>query len=290
MASPLEQFGAVKEPSEYAAITMDRAFTGLWTQRSPLRDADVPYLYGKFYGASRFDSLIDGINREVTANLTYARRPGSSVYNSNLFPAANSFYSYKRINSGSEVVRILLDGVDGVIYDATAGQKSTLFTKSAGAGKARFQGVNTALYFSDGVENKKWLQPGPWAANQTEATTQYAVGTTVIDSNGKLQYLAAVQVGTLSNVQVSANVAILTFAGTNFNLLQGMSFTLAAGTATFLNGVLLFAKSVVPSGGNFIVTASFPHATYAATADTGTASTTDVGTLATTGATAPVWS
>ena len=165
MASPLEQAGAVKEPSEYAALSMDRAITGLWTQRSPLRDADVPYLYGKFYSASRFDSLIDGINREVTAKLTYRRRPGSSVYNSNPFPAVNSFYPYKCIHSGGEIVRVLADGADGNIYDATAGQKSTLFSKSAGAGKARFAGVNTELFFADGVDLEKWLFPAGWQAS-----------------------------------------------------------------------------------------------------------------------------
>ena len=290
MASPLEQAGAVREPSEYAALTMDRAITGLWTQRSPLRDADVPYLYGKFYGASRFDSLLDGINREVTARLTYQRRPGSSPYNTNLFPAANSFYSYKRISSGSEVVRVLLDGVDGVIYDATAGQKSTVFTKSAGAGKARFQGINTALYFSDGVENKKWLQPSPWVAQLTEAVTQYAIGTTILDSNGKLEYLASFGVGTVINVAVTGGVAILTFDSAFFNVTQGMSFTMAGLTpASFLNGKLLFAQSVEPSGGNFIVTAQFPFPNYASASDSAEATTTDVGTLAITGPTQPVW-
>lgn len=174
MSSPLEQAGAAREPSEYATISMDREITGLWTQRSPLRDADVPYLYGKFYSASRFDSLIDGINREISARLTNARAPGSSVYNSNTFPAANSFYSYKSIQNGAEVVRVLLDGQDGKIYDATAGQKSTLFTKSSGAGKTRFLGVNTELFFTDGVDLQKWLFPGGW-----QASTNVAPGTLI---------------------------------------------------------------------------------------------------------------
>src|SRR5208283_4248251 len=164
MSNPLEQAGAVHEPSEYATLTMDRQFTGLWTQRSPLRDADVPYLYGKFYSASRFDSLIDGINREMTARLTNARRPGSSPYNTNTFPAINSFYPYECIQNGVEVIRVLADGQDGNIYDATAGQKSTLFTKTVTT-KTRFLGVNTELFFTDGVDLEKWLFPGPWQAS-----------------------------------------------------------------------------------------------------------------------------
>jgi hypothetical protein len=380
MSSPLEQAGAVREPSEYATLTMDRHITGLWTQRSALRDADVPYLYGKFYSASRYDSLIDGLNREITARLTCARRSGTSQYNTNSFPAINSFYPYKRIVNGAEVVRVMADGQDGVIYDATAGQKTAIFTKSAGAGKARFQGVNQALYFTDGVENKKWLQPGPWQRNSPPsvistiqnalvgafsfieivftappqlvvgdsvvitglttatqfngavrtvhsiigstvdfepafstlpsygpaadtgtatmfsgsagATPQWVVGSTVIDTNGNLQYLGSYKVGTITSVQVTANTAVLTFSGANFAVTNGMSFT-AAGLsgASFLNGKLLIATAVIPSGGNFIVTATFSKETlpYGPTADSGTASTGDVGTPATTGPATPSW-
>lgn len=289
MTSPLEQAGAVKEPSEYAALSMDRSITGLWTQRSPLRDADVPYLYGKFYSASRFDSLIDGINREITSKLTYKRRPGNSVFNTNSFPPANSIYSYSRITSGNEVVRVIYDGQDGTIYDATPGQKSTIFVKSSGAGKARFQGVNTELFFTDGVENKKWLQPGPWSAQTSILTTELAVGDIILDGNGAIEFLLSFQVGTVTNVQVASNVVILTFSGTNFSVTQGMSFSLTLGTATFLNGIKLFAQSVVPSGSTFIVTASFAHAPYASTADSGPAVTNDIGAPATTGATVPTW-
>jgi hypothetical protein len=285
MSSPLEQAGAVKEPSEYATLSMDRGITGLWTQRSPLRDADVPYLYSKFYSASRFDSLIDGLNREITSRLTYGRRPGNSVYNSNSFPAVNSFYAFKRINNGAQIIRVIADCADGTIYDATAGGKSAVFVKGAGAGKARFQGVNTALYFCDGVENKKWLQPAGWATQPSLTTTKYAVGTLVIDSNGKLEYLSAVKVGTINNVTVQGSVVTLGLSGTPA-ITPGMSFTPSGlGTATFLNGQRLVALSVTPGQ----VTAFFFHAAYASAADSGICTTSDVGTPATTGGSAPTW-
>src|SRR5208337_1100515 len=179
MPSALEAAGATREPSEYATLSMDRAITGLWTQRSPLRDADVPYLYGKFYSASRFDSLIDGINREITARLTNARRAGSSVWNANTFPACNSLYPFKWIQQGNQIIRVLADGRDGVIYDATQGQKYALFTKSAGAGKASFLGVGSTCYFTDGVEQKKLVR----SYYQWNAMTTYAVGQFLIDLN-----------------------------------------------------------------------------------------------------------
>jgi hypothetical protein len=168
MAGPLEAAGALPEPSEYATLTMDRHITGLWTQRSPLRDADVPYLYGKFYSASRFDSLIDGINREVTAKLTDARRAGSSVYNSSTFPAINSFYSYKSILGGIEVIRVIADGQDGWIYDATAGQQTKLLQKPVATAKARFLGMITELLVSDGANLQakvSWQSGSPVVSN-----------------------------------------------------------------------------------------------------------------------------
>jgi len=109
MPSPLAQAGATVEPSEYVALAMDEQFTGMWTQRSPLRDADVPYLYRKFYSASRFDSMIDGINREISARLTDIRRPGSSVYNSQVLPPINRFYPFRQFGANGENIRVIAD-------------------------------------------------------------------------------------------------------------------------------------------------------------------------------------
>jgi hypothetical protein len=199
MASALEQAGAVREPSEYAALNMERYITGIWTQRSPLRDAAVPYLYEKFYSAGRSDSIIDGLNCEVSAKLTLIRRYGHSVYNSNTFPAANSMFPWKFIQNAQEQVRVVYDGKDGVIYDATAGQKSTLFTKSAGAGPARFLGVNTELFISDGVDLKKVLR----SAKIWQANTVYTIGDFIIDSNGNIQSFQSKATSlTITNLQI----------------------------------------------------------------------------------------
>lgn len=168
MAGPIDAAGATRNPTRYAALTMgSRQMTGLDTQRSPYRDAKVPYVAAKYYSASRFDSIIDGINREITTRLTDKRRPGSSVFNNNTFPAINSFFSWNYVQNNQEIVRTLVDGADGTIYDATPGQKTALYTKSAGAGPARFLAVNTQLFIYDGVDTTKILQGGiTWQANK----------------------------------------------------------------------------------------------------------------------------
>jgi hypothetical protein len=151
-----------------------RQMTGLWTQRSPYRDAAVPYLYSKFYSASRFDSILDGRNREISMKLTDVRRPGCPVYNDQNLPAANSFYSFSCIQNQQRKIRVLEDGQDGSIYDITGGIKVNVFSKS-GTDKTRFLGVANELFFSDGIDLKAWLTPAPiW-----KATTAIAPGTLI---------------------------------------------------------------------------------------------------------------
>jgi hypothetical protein len=182
---------------------MDRYLTGLWTQRSPLRDADVPYLYGKFYSASRFDSLIDGLNCELSAKLTLIRRPGSSVYNSATFPAINRYSAFKYLTAGTESIKVLADTAS-VVYDATGpSTKTALLTKSAGAGKAFFQAVGNTLYMADGVETKKLLEPTKvWTAN-----TQYNPGDWILDSRGNLQLNLGLQTARIVQAAVFTNTA-----------------------------------------------------------------------------------
>lgn len=174
MAGPLTQAGAAPEPTEYATLPMDRYMTGLWTQRSPFRDADVPYLYGKFYAASRFDSLWDGINRELNACLELARAPGSTIYNgSGLTRGAYSIAAWDYIQNGVDVTRVIEDCQDGSVHDITAPYSgwsglATLFTKSVATAHARFAPVNTTLFMADGPDAMKNLTGATtWSASTT---------------------------------------------------------------------------------------------------------------------------
>jgi len=281
MSGPLAAAGATSEPSEYATLSMDRNPTGIWTQRSPLRDADVPYLQMKFYSASRFDSIIDGINREITARLTVARRPGSSPYNSATFPAINSFYSYRYIQNGNEIVRVIADGQDGNIYDATAGQKTTLFTKSAGTPKTRFLGVNTELFFTNGVDRKKLIRSAlVWAASSAFNSNAF-----IVDPNLNLQLAIGSQTATISNIQIISNVCTLFFTGTTpLTIPDGVQITLSALTAVpALNGT---TQTVTAVENSLQITFPFTHANLSYAVETG-AATTGTGI---TGSTGPTWS
>jgi hypothetical protein len=198
VAGPIAAAGATTNPTRYGALTMGaEQFTGLYTQRSPYRDAATAYLVKKFYQGSRFDSIWDGTNREITAALTDKRRPGSVVYNSNAFPAVQSFFSWKYVQNGTEIVRVVADTTTN-IYDATAGQQSIIAVKAAGAGKARFLNLGPVLYFGDGVEQKKILS----SSKVWQASTLYNVGDLIIDSNGNAEVVQATGTANISQVQV----------------------------------------------------------------------------------------
>jgi hypothetical protein len=280
MPSPLSQAGATVEPSEYSTLAMDEQFTGLWTQRCPLRDADVPYLYRKYYSASRFDSIIDGINREISAKLTDARRPGSSVFNSNTFPAGYSFYPFRWVQNQQEIIRLLYDGQDGTIYDATAGQKSSLFTKSSHSARARFVAVGATLYVGDGAQTKKVVRsPQAWAANSSFSTDQF-----IVDTNNNLQLASGVQTATIAQIKVEAYtlsgggsgklVTLFLDPSTPITVQDNVALTLSGlTTVPTLNGTTPYTTIVLSSVQVQIAGVFFGVPVTGLSAETGTAST-----------------
>ncbi|OYV36705.1 MAG: hypothetical protein B7Z80_14850 [Rhodospirillales bacterium 20-64-7] len=298
MPGPIEATGIARTPTKYGALTMgSRQYTGLWTQRSPYRDADVRYLVSKFYSGSRFDSILDGINREISPRMTNMRAPGSSVWNDNVFPGINSFCAWKYIQDQAEVIRILVDGIDGNIYDASNGGKTILATKSGSAGPARFLGVNTELFIGDGVDQKKVIG----TAKTWQAGVQYNTGDLIVDSNGNLQQafsvaltvpVATVQMLTATGAGgASLNLTrILLQGGMNFPSNYGSVTLSGLSYATWLNGVAL--TNIFPLGatGNaFQAELSTSHTAYGPATDTGVATGMTLSGSGTSGATEPTW-
>jgi hypothetical protein len=292
MASPLTQAGGLTDPSRFAPLHTNRFMTGLWTNRNQLRDAATPFLYEKFYSASRFDSLIGGSNCEVTTRMTLGRRAGFTVYNSQAFPPINRFYSFRCFSTNDEIIHVMAD-TEGAIYDATGpNTKLNIWNKSAGAGKTTFQSVGNNLFFGDGVDQKKWVQAlPPWTAS-----TAFATGKYIVDSNNNLQVAeGGITVGVVM-VQVSGNVLTLTLDGTdpelpdNLMSLVGLKFTLSGFTgAAFLNGQTVTIASVpqgMPAYQSNVLKAAFAHADYGPVEESGSA-TSGTGI---TGAIQPLWS
>ncbi len=312
----------MSKPPKYVPIFTNRWITGLWTQRSPLRDAATPYLYEKFYSGSRFESLIDGSNCELSNRLTLQRRPGHTVYNSATFPTIDSFYAFKTFTTNSETIRVIADtstgGTNntGIVYDATGpNNQIALLEKGLGAGQTFFQGVGNNLYMGDGVEQKQWVytDEGMWLPN-----TVYSVGAIVQDTNYNVQTMVGFSYPPLTAITsvhvtgsgTSSNILTIVFTEpffqnpTSFGI--GSTFYLNFGTYQTLNLVPLTLVSQSTTVVGFVATVTLTFnvnaANYGPAADTGTfyvesytvshfngSQTVTVITSATSGTTEPAW-
>lgn len=164
MSNPLQVNGSMpRKRVRYAPINVNRIFTGLWTQRSPLREAATPYLYEKFYGGARYDSLWDGSNVEISNKLTLVRRPGFSTYNSSTIPSANSYYSFRYTSNNAENIFVMTDTVSDV-REVTGNNNNIVYSKTLPmASNTYFQSVGNTLYMADSFANNKYLKVnGSW--------------------------------------------------------------------------------------------------------------------------------
>lgn len=289
MANSLALAGSQSQkPVRFAPIYTGRWSSGIWTNRSPLRDANTSRIVEKFYGAAG-DALIAGLNTEITNQLTLARRYGTSVYDSNSYTDLDRFYEFRVTSPSTEQINVMVDQANA-LYSLYNGTKNLVFTKNTGAGQSFMQSVGNILYWGDGVDNKKWLQSlFTWTANTQWNTASTPVFTTfLIDPNGNIQQLIPAAV-LVTNVSVTSNVLTITASEdvTSF-LSAGMNMSFPENmNATFLENQIVTILSV--TGSTFI--ASIINANY-----TGTESnvyTTQVyggTTNPASGSTAPTWS
>lgn len=97
--------GQPQKQPKYVPIFMDRAFTGIYTQRAVLHDPS-DFITSRFYGG-RPDALWDGVNIELTNRLTLQRRPGLSPFSTFIYPTApNRAFSFE-LTDGS--IRVIVD-------------------------------------------------------------------------------------------------------------------------------------------------------------------------------------
>jgi hypothetical protein len=202
-----------KQP-RFAPIFTSRFFSGIWTNRSPLRDATTSRIVEKFYGQAG-DAIIAGTNIEITNKLTFARRPGTSVYDSNSYTDPDRYYEFRLFNSTTEQIDVMIDQANA-LYSLHGGVKTLVFTKSTGSGQTYMQSVGNELYFADGVDNKKWLQSLFIRSNSTLINTNVNpfFTTFLIDPNGNIQQLTGSYV-TANAVNWGDGLLIITTDQTN---------------------------------------------------------------------------
>src|ERR1039458_2074864 len=192
MSNELQLAGASpQKQTRFSALFTSRFFSGIWTNRSPMRDATTNRITQKFYGSAS-DALITGSNIEITNKLTLARRPGTSVYDTNSYANVDRFYEFKLFNPTTEKILVMIDTANA-LYSQYNGVSTLVFTKSAGAGQTYMQSVGNTLYFTDGIDQKKWLQTlftwTPSTALVTTNTTSPFYNTFMFDVYGDILQL-----------------------------------------------------------------------------------------------------
>jgi hypothetical protein len=266
MSNTLQLSGAQpSKPTRFSPIYVGRIFTGIWTNRSPLRDAASTFVQERYVGP-RGDAAIAGTNVEVSNRLTLVRRPGNPIYDS-----VNSYtnvlaYDEFRINKGlSDAFGSVLEQIDVMtdqadkLYASNGTVRQSVFTKSTGAGQSNMKQVGNSLYFGNGLDNKKWLQSlfVRSSSNNSTAinTNSYPfMNTFLLDSNNNIQQMVGTKIASISNVALTSGVLTLTVTNLGANQAIGTQFVIwGLSTATWLNGATITLTSAYTSGGTTLV-------------------------------------
>jgi hypothetical protein len=99
------------------------------------------------------DTLIDGLNMEITPANTLARRPGWPKYCSTSF-STDVPKTFAGCNLNGNLFKILDTDKHVSIFDTTS--ITNILSKASTAVQTAFKQVGNVLFFSDGAENKKW--------------------------------------------------------------------------------------------------------------------------------------
>lgn len=284
MANAFATSGAPPDKQvKFSPLYTGRFFSGIWTNRSPLRDAASTRLEEKFYGA-RGDAAIAGSNIEVSNRSTLIRRPGNPIYdNVNTYSNVLAFDEF-RVNKGlndafgsvTEQIYVMVDTAS-TLYALNGTTRQSVFSKS-NTGQSFMKQVGNSLYFGDGADDKKWLQSlfsrSSSNNNTTIPTNSYPfMSTFLIDGNNNIQQMVGIWVADITNVSLnSSNVLTLTISAMNTvgTLPVGTQFVLwNLAMATWLNGTTLTLTTAYASGATTLVgTWTGSHAAYSGT-DTG---------------------
>lgn len=221
-------------PNRFVPITVQRFFSGLWTQRSPFSSPDNRYT--SRYLGGRPDILIDGANVELTNYNTLIRRPGFTLYSSATLPSeALNLFSFHKLDT---TITLLADTATGV-YIITPTTATLLYTKSD-PGQINFLSIGNQLFMSNGVDKVKWngSQISAPAAPSLSAVVSgalpgatYYVKTTYLNAYGETTASAESSLVVAGNSVVKVTSPIVKSGATTYNVYVSTS----AGTETKQN-------------------------------------------------------
>lgn len=198
--------GQPQKQPRYAPIFIDRTFTGIWTQRSPLHDpSDI--ITSKFYGG-RPDALWDGLNVELTNRLTLQRRPGLTAFSAATYPTPPiDAFSFELTNG---TIQVIVDTGNSPLYQMAEVDEISgvafyhFFSPQACAANNAYAGLTFSIKgFDNNTNNGTFVCTGSTVnyliltnpnaatdiANSSNATAQSAGGVYYDPQAGGIKYL-----------------------------------------------------------------------------------------------------
>jgi hypothetical protein len=203
-------------------IYINRWMTGLNTNRSPLFS---PLSSQGLQVISRYDTLWDGLNTDISHQMTLVRRYGFTRYCSTAVSGSEyplNFYSFKNT---SGTVRAMLDTNTNVSY-FDGSSITSLYSKGT-TQQTAFVKVGDTLYTCDGTNANKWngVTVTKWGIVAPTAAPTFTLGTGSLTTvNGGYTYVFSYKNSTSGHVSTSSPVSASTGNFTSKHIvLQGTS-------------------------------------------------------------------
>lgn len=215
----------VQQPSP---IYINRFITGLNTNRSPLI---TPFSTVGLSMITRTDALIDGLNIELTPQMTLARRPGTLLF----FPSGLSAGEVVR-NGVSLPGKVFADGVQRVAFDLTDAVKAfvdgsptvTNIHLSLTGAMTTFQPVNDILYYANGTISRKWRGASPALDSQIGIAAP-VVNVGLAFGVGTLSFTSGVQYAYSFKSSISGHISTASPLSANTGIQTNVDVTLSGG-------------------------------------------------------------
>lgn len=215
---------------------------------------------------SRLDSLIDGLNMEISQIMTLVRRPAFPRFSSVAFGSSDyplNFYSFQNTTG------TLFNLVDTPtqVYSFSANTNAAILTKG-GSGRGDFYRIGDNVYYCNGTDTKFW-NGSTWA---NWGITAPANAPTIANVGGSLSPQSGYTWGYCYVNTNTGQVSAMSPASTNSGCVTSQNFnvTYAASADPQVNAIWIFR---IQDGGGvyyFLTSVANTSSTYAdSTADSG---------------------
>lgn len=244
---------------ENQGLWIQRWTSGLVTQRSPLY---TPISAMGLQFVSRLDSLIDGLNMEISPTMTVVRRPAFTRFSSTAFGTGDYPLNYYSFQNTSGTIYPLVD-TPNKIYNFSSSTNAAILTKGTSA-RGDFYRVGDLLYYCNGTDTKFWNGStwNSWGVAAPSVTPTLSYGAGSLSPTSGYQYVYCY----VNNVTGYVSAASPVSANTGTQTSQNITVNYTASADAYINAIWIFRTQ--DGGGIYYKVAEVANATSSYTDST----------------------